>query len=102
MTSIVTSLPLVLALATPWLVPESARWLMSQGKVEKAIGILRKFEKINGTKVPEDIYEEFKVNWDGGIIASKKIVYGKERWLMRIEIFSEKKMNLLRDHNRII
>ena len=61
MTCIVTSVPLVLAVATPWLVPESARWLVSQGKIDKAIGILRKFERINGTKVPEDIYDDFKV-----------------------------------------
>lgn len=61
MTSLVTSIPLILAIAAPWLVPESARWIVSQGKVDKAIGILKNFEKMNGTKVPDDIYEEFKV-----------------------------------------
>lgn len=60
MTSLVTSIPLILAIAAPWLVPESARWIVSQGKVDKAIGILKNFEKMNGTKVPDDIYEEFK------------------------------------------
>ncbi|XP_012276481.1 organic cation transporter protein [Orussus abietinus] len=60
MTCIATSVPLVLAIATPWMVPESARWLVSQGQVDKAIGILRKFERINGTKVPENVYKEFK------------------------------------------
>ncbi|XP_076673146.1 organic cation transporter protein-like [Andrena cerasifolii] len=60
MTCIATSVPLALAIATPWLVPESARWLVSQGQVEKAIGILNKFERINGTKVPEDVYNRFR------------------------------------------
>ncbi|XP_012267339.2 organic cation transporter protein-like [Athalia rosae] len=60
LTCIVTSTPLVLALATPWLVPESARWLVSQGKVDRAISILRKFERINGKTVPENVYQDFK------------------------------------------
>ncbi|KAG7213591.1 hypothetical protein KM043_002845 [Ampulex compressa] len=60
MTCIATSAPLVLAIATPWLVPESARWLVSQGQVEKAIGILNKFERINGTKVPDSVYKQFR------------------------------------------
>ncbi|XP_076765735.1 organic cation transporter protein-like isoform X1 [Xylocopa sonorina] len=60
MTCIATSVPLVLAVATPWLVPESARWLVSQGQVDKAIEILGKFEKINGTKVPDDVYKQFR------------------------------------------
>ncbi|XP_015511707.1 organic cation transporter protein-like [Neodiprion virginianus] len=60
LTCIATSGPLILAIATPWLVPESARWLVSQGKVDKAVLIMRKFERINGTNVPESIYKEFK------------------------------------------
>ncbi|XP_031370094.1 organic cation transporter protein-like isoform X2 [Apis dorsata] len=60
MTCIATSVPLVLAVATPWLIPESARWLVSQGQVDKAINILGKFERINGTKVPDDVYKRFR------------------------------------------
>ncbi|XP_076483788.1 organic cation transporter protein-like [Bombus vancouverensis nearcticus] len=62
MTCIVTSVPLVLAVGTPWLIPESARWLVSQGQIDRAIKILGKFERINGTKVPDDIYRRFRVN----------------------------------------
>jgi len=61
MTCIAVSAPLALAIAAPWLVPESARWLVSQGQVERAIKILGKFERINGTKVPENVYQQFRV-----------------------------------------
>ncbi|XP_012062879.1 PREDICTED: organic cation transporter protein [Atta cephalotes] len=60
MTCIAISVPLALAIAAPWLVPESARWLVSQNQVEKAIRILGKFERINGTKVPENVYQQFR------------------------------------------
>ncbi|XP_020280185.1 organic cation transporter protein [Pseudomyrmex gracilis] len=60
MTCIAISVPLALAIAAPWLVPESARWLVSQNRVEKAIEILGKFERINGTKVPENVYKQFR------------------------------------------
>ncbi|XP_043678623.1 organic cation transporter protein [Vespula pensylvanica] len=60
LTCLATSVPLILAVISPWLIPESARWLVSQGKIDKAIGILRKFERINGTKVPDEIYKQFQ------------------------------------------
>lgn len=37
------------------------RWLVSQGKFDKAIGILRKFERINRTNVSDNIYDQFRV-----------------------------------------
>ncbi|KAJ8676288.1 hypothetical protein QAD02_012075 [Eretmocerus hayati] len=60
LTCIATSVPLILALAAPWLVPESARWLVSQGKFERALTILSKFERINGTKIPDKVYKNFQ------------------------------------------
>ncbi|XP_043271469.1 organic cation transporter protein-like [Venturia canescens] len=63
-TIVATSVPLVLAIATPWVVPESARWLVSQGQVDKAITILRRFERLNGTKVSENVYTNFKNSCD--------------------------------------
>lgn len=89
MFTIVTSAPLCLAILTPFIVPESARsdlplhsistcpiikclylllffsvsrWLVSQGKIEKAIKILKKFEKINGKDVEPQIYKDFSVS----------------------------------------
>lgn len=60
--SVVTSLPLVLAIATPWLIPESARWLVSQGKIERAIGIMKRFERINGSKIEPQVYQDFRTS----------------------------------------
>lgn len=58
--AIITSAPLALAILTPWIVPESARWLVSQGKIDKALIILKKFEKVNKTTVKPELYTEFK------------------------------------------
>lgn len=57
--AIVTSVPLALALLTPLFVPESARWLVSQNKTEKAIGILQRFAKINKKTIAPEVYTEF-------------------------------------------
>ncbi|CAG9839512.1 unnamed protein product [Diabrotica balteata] len=57
-----TSAPLVIAVFTPWLVPESARWLVSQGQTKKAIDILKKFEKVNKTHISEKMYEQFRIS----------------------------------------
>lgn len=60
-TVLAVSIPLILTIFTPWIVPESARWLVSQGKVDEAIEILKKIEKYNCNKVPDNIYKRFKV-----------------------------------------
>jgi len=36
-----------------------SRWLISKGKIEKALEIITKIEKINRATVPEDVYEKF-------------------------------------------
>ncbi|XP_023944388.1 carcinine transporter [Bicyclus anynana] len=58
--TLVTSVPLVLAVFTPCLVPESARWLIAQGRLDDAFKILKKCQRLNGTKIPEEIVKEFK------------------------------------------
>lgn len=57
--SIATSLPMLLAFLTPWIVPESARWLVSKGKTERAVEMLKKFQKMNNKVVEPQIYQDF-------------------------------------------
>ncbi|XP_060808818.1 carcinine transporter [Amyelois transitella] len=58
--TLITSVPLGLAILTPWVVPESARWLISQGRTEEAIKIMKRVETINKKKIPDEIIKEFR------------------------------------------
>ncbi|XP_050352759.1 solute carrier family 22 member 3-like [Nymphalis io] len=57
--SLAMALPALLVLATPFIVPESARWLISKGKTDEAVKVLKKFERINQSKIPDDVLENF-------------------------------------------
>lgn len=38
---------------------DRCRWLIGKGKLDRAIKIIGSIEKINKTKIPPDIYEDF-------------------------------------------
>lgn len=38
------------------------RWLVSQGRVEEALVIMKRLEKSNGTTVPAGVYQQFEVS----------------------------------------
>ncbi|CAH1642221.1 unnamed protein product [Spodoptera littoralis] len=59
--TLIISVPLALAVLTPCVVPESARWLIAQGRIDEAIKIMQKCERINKKKIPTEVIEEFRV-----------------------------------------
>ena len=61
MFSIVTSAPLALTILAWWVVPESARWMVLRGRIDKTLDTLKMIASINGQTVPDSVYEEFKV-----------------------------------------
>ncbi|XP_063547227.1 solute carrier family 22 member 3-like [Cydia strobilella] len=58
---LVTSLPMLVALVTPFLVPESVGWLVSKGRVDEAVKIVHTFERVNKTKISQEVLDEFIV-----------------------------------------
>ncbi|XP_068629159.1 organic cation transporter protein-like [Battus philenor] len=54
-----TSLPMLLAVLTPLVVPESARWLVSKGRVDDAVKLLKRFERINKSEIPQKVLDDF-------------------------------------------
>ncbi|XP_039983367.1 solute carrier family 22 member 13b isoform X2 [Xiphias gladius] len=54
--------PLVLVLGIfYWILPESARWLITLGKKKEATKEIRRAAKVNGRKVPEDLLDKLVV-----------------------------------------
>ncbi|XP_075852133.1 organic cation/carnitine transporter 2 isoform X2 [Microcebus murinus] len=51
------TVPGVLCVALWWFIPESPRWLISQGRFEEAEVIIRRAAKINGTAAPSTIFD---------------------------------------------
>ncbi|XP_016959571.1 organic cation transporter protein [Drosophila biarmipes] len=50
--------PAVLQILFLWILPESVRWLLSQGAEEKAANVLRRAARINKRSLPEEQVEE--------------------------------------------
>ncbi|XP_030573667.1 organic cation transporter protein-like [Drosophila novamexicana] len=55
---IALTLPGLLFMCYYWIVPESARWLLSKGRKEEAFVIIEKAAKVNRVEIPSEIYEQ--------------------------------------------
>ncbi|XP_076173940.1 carcinine transporter-like [Ptiloglossa arizonensis] len=58
----ISALPLLSVFVTPWILPESARWYISNGKMGKVDDKLRRIAKINGKNPDPRVYDVFLGN----------------------------------------
>ncbi|EFX84114.1 hypothetical protein DAPPUDRAFT_21975, partial [Daphnia pulex] len=72
MFSLATSIPMASVILAYWIVPESARWLLSQGQTERAISILKTFARINKKQVDDSVYKKLKTATEEAMEASSK------------------------------
>ncbi|XP_030577849.1 LOW QUALITY PROTEIN: solute carrier family 22 member 5-like [Archocentrus centrarchus] len=61
---LVLSVPGLLYIPLWWLIPESPRWLLSQGRVEEAEDIVKYAAKKNKVEPPQVIFEDFNLPAD--------------------------------------
>lgn len=63
---IVAYLPLLALLGLWWLVPESPRWLIGSGQLDKAKEVIRRVAKGNGRDVPEHLLKNASIEETSG------------------------------------
>uniref|UniRef100_UPI003AAF7B71 solute carrier family 22 member 13-like n=1 Tax=Centroberyx gerrardi TaxID=166262 RepID=UPI003AAF7B71 len=78
--------PLLLILGVfYWILPESARWLMTQGRKEEVQKEVRRAARVNGRKVPEALLDKLEVKTAskrGNMLDIFRISYLRKRTLM--------------------
>ncbi|XP_061661471.1 solute carrier family 22 member 13-like [Syngnathoides biaculeatus] len=78
--------PLALVLAALyWILPESARWLLSQGKKEEAVKEICRAAKVNGREVSQDLLDKMDVDVTpnrGSMLDIFRISYLRKRALI--------------------
>nr|CAD7429237.1 unnamed protein product [Timema monikensis] len=61
---LIISLPLMIVPLYYLVVPESASWLISKGRMDEAVTCFEKVAAFNGRKLPPDVVKEFKKPYD--------------------------------------
>ncbi|XP_077479982.1 solute carrier family 22 member 13-like [Stigmatopora argus] len=78
--------PLLLVLVIfYWILPESARWLMTQGRKEEAVKEVRRAAKVNGREVSQDLLDKMEVDGKpnkGSVMDIFKLSYLRKRLLI--------------------
>lgn len=60
--SLVTSLPLALSIFSPFFMPESPRWLLSNGRIDEAVNKVLNIGRINKKEISPKLLEQFKLS----------------------------------------
>ncbi|CAL1677603.1 unnamed protein product [Lasius platythorax] len=58
----VSAVPMMSVFITPWILPESARWFVAKGRIDKVVQKLRRIAKVNKKSPDTRIYEIFVRN----------------------------------------
>lgn len=58
--AVIIHIPQILCIVFVWVLPESARWLISQGRLEETLKIVRKASQVNKKVLSPEFIEEFK------------------------------------------
>lgn len=58
--ALATSLPMFLSLMTPFIIPESPRWLLSKGRTDEAVNKVLNIARVNKKVVPQSLIDGFK------------------------------------------
>lgn len=60
--SLVTCVPMALAIIAPFIMPESSMWLLSVGRVDEAIKKVQRIGQVNKKEVPPKLIEQFRLS----------------------------------------
>lgn len=55
-----SAVPMMVSCVAHWILPESARWLLSQGRVGETVEILKKIARVNGRTIPDQVLDDLQ------------------------------------------
>ncbi|GAB1867834.1 Solute carrier family 22 member 3 [Camponotus japonicus] len=67
----ITAVPMMSVFITPWILPESARWFVANGRIDKVVQKLQRIAKVNKKSPDTRIYENFVRNFTSSDIQTE-------------------------------